>query len=157
MPGRHLPVGVYEKHYLASDDPRAQSGFRGDEARWALHRRPILAAIDRDGSLLDVGCANGHLLESLVAWSPHRLEPYGLDFSSRLVALARDRLPHWRDRFFFGDVLEWTPPQRFDFVRTELVYVPPERRRELVERVLAYTSRLVVCGYGSVRRDDPAE
>ena len=85
------PVEVYEEHYLASDDPRRQSDFGGDEARWEAARRPIVRAIDRPGSFLGVGCANGYLLESLVRWSPHPIEPYGLDFSPRLVELAQRR------------------------------------------------------------------
>jgi SAM-dependent methyltransferase len=154
------PVEVYEEHYLASDDPRRQSGFGGEEERWEAARRPIVEAIDRDGSFLDVGCANGYLLDSIVRWSEHRVEPYGLDFSPRLVELARSRLPHWAERIFLGDALEWEPPRRFDFVRTELVYAPEERRRELVERMLARVvaprGRLIVCGYGSPRRGLPA-
>jgi SAM-dependent methyltransferase len=156
-----FPVEVYEEHYLANDDPRRQSGFGGDDERWEAARRPIAKAIDRSGSFLDVGCANGYLLESLVRWSPHALEPYGLDWSARLVELARARLPQWADRFFAGDVLEWEPPRRFDFVRTELVYAPEERRRELVERLLervvAPGGRLIVCGYGSPRSGVPTD
>jgi 2-polyprenyl-3-methyl-5-hydroxy-6-metoxy-1,4-benzoquinol methylase len=34
-------------------------------------------AIDRDGSFLDVGCANGHLLESMAAWIRREPEPPG--------------------------------------------------------------------------------
>lgn len=146
------PPELYEALYLASEDPRAQSGFRGDEARWEGARRPIVEAIHRDGTLLDVGCANGLLMESLVRWSPHRLEPYGLDHAPALVELARARLPRWADRIFAGDVMEWEPPRRFDFVRTEL-YVP-DRRRELVERLLGWLEpggRLIVCSYGSLR------
>ena len=153
------PVEVYEEHYLASNDPRRQSGFGGDEARWEAARRPIARAVDRLGSFLDVGCANGYLLESLVRWSPHTLEPHGLDWSARLAELARARLPQWANRFFVGEVLEWEPPRRFDFVRTELVYAPEERRRELVERLLervvAPGGRLIVCGYGSPRSGLP--
>ena len=155
------PAEVYEEGYLASDDPRRQSGFGGDEARWEAARRPIVEAIDRDGSFLDVGCANGYLLESVVRWSEHRLEPYGLDFSPRLVELARARLPRWADRIFLGDALEWEPPRRFDFVRTELVYAPEERRRELVDRLLRRVvepgGRLIVCGYGSPRSGLPTD
>ena len=156
------PVEVYEEHYLASDDPRRQSGFGGDEVRWEAARRPIVRAIDRPGSFLDIGCANGYLLESLVRWSPHPIEPYGLDFSPRLVGVARARLPQWADRFFVGDALEWEPesPPRFDFVRTELVYAPEGRWRELAERLLSRVAapggRLIVCGYGSPRSGVPA-
>jgi SAM-dependent methyltransferase len=156
-----FPVEVYEEHYLASDDPRRQSGFGGDEERWEAARRPITRAVDRPGSFLDVGCANGYLLESLVRWSPHAIEPYGLDWSARLVELARARLPQWADRFFVGDALEWEPLWRFDFVRTELVYAAEERRRELVERLLqrvvAPGGRLIVCGYGSPRSGLPSD
>jgi SAM-dependent methyltransferase len=159
--GSALDVEVYEESYLASDDPRRQSGFGGDEARWEAARRPIVEAIDRDGSFLDVGCANGYLLESLIRWSERRIEPYGLDFSPRLVELARARLPAWADRIFLGDVLDWEPPRRFDFVRTELVYAPRERRRELVERLLVRVvspgGRLIVCGYGSPRSGLPTD
>ena len=148
---------IFEEAYLASDDPRAQSGFRGNEARWESARRPIVEAIDREGSFLDIGCANGYLLESIVRWSRHRLEPYGLDFAPELVELARKRLPQWADRIFLGDALTWEPPRSFEFARTELVYVPEERRRELVERLLSYVDRLIVCSYGSRRRNLPPE
>jgi len=151
-----------ETAYLASDDPFAQSGMRADAARWERGRRPIVAAIDRDGTFLDVGCANGLLMESVVAWAAqggHRVEPYGLDLSPALAALARRRLPHWADRVFVGNVVDWRPPRRFDVVRTELVYVPPARQPALVDRLLrevvAPGGRLVVCSYGSSRRPLP--
>ena len=148
-------TAVFEAAYLAGENPRAQSGFGGDEARWEAARRPIADAIDRDGTFLDVGCASGHLLESLVAWTPRRIEPYGLDLVPALVELARRRLPAWAHCIFLGNALTWRPPQRFDFVRTELVYVPAERRRDYVERLLAEVvrpgGRLILCGYSSPR------
>ena len=150
--GETYPVEVYEAHYLADENPYRGSGHSGDAETWEAVRRPIVQAIDRPGTFLDVGCANGLLMESIVAWSEHAIEPYGLDFAPRLVEEARRRLPQWADRIFLGDVLEWQPPRRFDFVRTELVYAPSERRRELVERLLrdvvAPGGRLIVCAYG---------
>lgn len=56
---------LLERPYLEAEDPRGGSGFRGDEARWERARRPIVSAIDRDGTFLDVGCANGLLMESV--------------------------------------------------------------------------------------------
>src|ERR1043166_6724925 len=91
---------VFDGAYLASVDPRAQWGFNGDEARWESARRPIVEAIDHGGTFLDVGCANGSLLESVVRWSEHSIEPYGLDFAPGLVELARRRLPQWADLIF---------------------------------------------------------
>ena len=144
------PPEIYELHYLADDDLYRGSGHSGDAASWAVGRRPIAEAIDRPGTLLDIGCANGLLMESMAEWAG--VEPYGLDFAPELVAEARRRLPQWADRIFLGDALTWEPPCRFDFVRTELVYVPKPRCRECVERLLerfvAPGGRLLVCGYG---------
>jgi trans-aconitate methyltransferase len=144
-----------ESAYLASDDPRAQSGFRGDAARWARARRVIVEAIDSDGTFLDIGCANGLLMESVAAWALEkgvRIEPYGLDFSAALVELAKHRLPHWADRIHLGNAFDWTPPMRFRFVRTELVYVPERDRRSFIERLvrdfLEPRGRLIVAAYG---------
>lgn len=148
-------AAIFDAAYLEGDNPRAQSGFGGDEARWEAGRRAIADAIDRDGSFLDIGCANGYLMECAVRWSPHRVAPYGLDFAPAVARLARERLPHWADRIFVGNALTWDPPRRFDFVRTELVYVPQEHRpgyvRRLLELVLAPGGRLIVCSYGSPR------
>lgn len=146
---------IFDAAYPAGDSPRAQSGFGGDEARWEAGRRPIATAIDRDGSFLDVGCANGYLIECLVRWTPHRIEPHGLEIAPTVAELARKRLPQWAERIYVGNALTWQPPMRFDFVRTELVYVPEERQKAFVERLLekvvAPGGRLIVCGYGSPR------
>ena len=53
---------------------------------WRARRGHLCQAVDRDGSLLDVGCANGHLLEHLVA-------PGGRLLASSYVP-ARDRSRH---------------------------------------------------------------
>ena len=82
-------AAIFATAYLAADDPRAQSGFGGDDARWEAARRPIVEAVDRDGTFLDIGCASGYLIECVVRWSPHRLEPYGLELTPALAALPR--------------------------------------------------------------------
>lgn len=150
--------------YLAGDNPRAQSGHGGDEARWEQARRLLVDAIDRDGTFLDVGCANGLLMESVRSWAADdglSIEPYGLDISPELAALARSRLPHWADRIFAGNVLHWQPPRRFDFVRTGLDCVPRRRRRELIEgllaRVVAPAGRLIVGVFNEEREARPSE
>jgi hypothetical protein len=130
--------------YLAAETPWGQSGKSGDEALWEEARRHIVDAIDRDGSFLDVGCASGYLMESVVRWSPHRVEPYGLEIAPELATLARRRLPQWEDRIFVGNALTWVPPRRFDFVRTGLDYVPPTRRRDLVAHLLGFSDRLII-------------
>jgi SAM-dependent methyltransferase len=125
--------------YLAGDNPRAQSGHSGDAERWEAARRLLLDAVDRHGSFLDIGCANGHLMECLHAWAAEDgidLEPWGLEISEELAALARERLPQWRDRIIVGNALDWVPSRRFTHVRTNLDYVPVARRAELLQHLL---------------------
>jgi SAM-dependent methyltransferase len=148
----------HETRYLAGSNPRLQSGFGRDERDWERFRRPVVAAIRKNGTFLDVGCASGLLMEDVGRWSRYDgyvIEPYGVDISEKLVALARQRLPHWRDRIFIGNALHWEAPFRFDYVRTELVYVPDYRRRQYVERLLARVvapgGYAILCSYGSSR------
>ena len=101
-------------------------------------------------------------MENLRVWAGedgYVIEPYGLDLIEPLAVLARRRLRHWEDRIFVGNVMNWRPPFRFDFVRTELEYAPPPQRQELVERVLREYllpgGRLIVCSYSSSRRSTP--
>lgn len=145
--------------YLASDDPRLQSGFGGGPERWRAEREPILDAIARDGSLLDVGCANGHLVECLRAWGAERgraLVPFGLDLSAELIAVARRRLPAFRENFFVGNAWSWRPPHRFDAVYTLADVVPATHLGAYLSRLrrefLLPAGRLVVGSYGSVSR-----
>ena len=57
-------------------------------------------AIESDGDLLDIGCANGYLLERLVTSGRDRgvvLTSHGLDSGARLVELAsRSRIINGR-------------------------------------------------------------
>ena len=77
-------AAVITSAYLASDNPRGQSGYSGDEARWTHARGLIADAINRDGTFLDVGCANGYLMESMQRWCAAKgvaIEPHGLDIA----------------------------------------------------------------------------
>jgi SAM-dependent methyltransferase len=124
--------------YLAAADPRAQSGKSGDETDWRWSRELILEALPRGGSVLDVGCANGYLMESLARWAGERgqsLVVHGLEISPRLATLARTRLPDMAERVHTGNAIDWCPPQRFDLVHTGLDYVPAFQQRELLVRL----------------------
>jgi len=154
-----IQLRALEAAYLQSDDPRQQSGFGGGAERWRAEREPILEAIRADGDLLDVGCANGFLAESLVKWGLERgivLRPYGVDRSRRLVELARQRRPSMAANFYVGEVWEWEPPRRFRYVYALHDCVPLEYLgayvRRLVSRVVAPGGRLIVGAYGSRSR-----
>jgi SAM-dependent methyltransferase len=132
-----------ETAYLAGAHPWQQSGVGRHTPRsaqdWEVLRRPIAEGRSRSGTFLDVGCANGYLLECLLRWTQERrvqIIPYGWDFSAQLLALARQRLPQYADQLFVGTAGDWPPPRRFDSVTTMLDYVPDELQEAFVQRLL---------------------
>ena len=152
----------FTEHYLRSENPRGQSGHSGDDARYRYTQEMILEAINEDGTFIDVGCANGFLMEQLATWCierEHRLEFHGLDISEKLIDLAKSRLPHWQDHFYVGNALFWQPPKKFKYVCVkELDYVPRKRRKGfLIHLMQAYVQvggRLIL-GPWNERRDQP--
>ena len=144
-------LAVVESAYLSATTEQMGSGHSGTREEWEESRGLIMEAIDGSGTFLDVGCANGLLMASVERWSRERglvVEPYGVEISPRLAALARSRYPRWRDRIWAANADGWQPPMRFQFVRTGLEYVPVGRRetfvRHLVENVVAPGGRLIV-------------
>ncbi len=158
-------LAIVEPAYLAAPTPQGQSGHSGDAVGWEHARRLLLDAIPDGADVLDVGCANGLLMESLASWAADEgrsLEPYGVEISARLADLARARLPQWADRIWTGNAMTWLPPRRFGVVRTGLDYVPPRRRADFVERLLAEVvapgGRLVIGVYNEEKdRETVAE
>lgn len=143
--------------YLAAHTPWEGSGKSGTAEDWEYARGHIADAINHDGSFLDVGCANGYLLECLPRWTPHALDRYGLDIAPELVDLARRRQPELADQLSVGNALRWQPTHRFSYVRTGLEYVPRGRRRELVERLLGWCERLIIGVFSEESHARPTE
>ncbi len=145
-----------ESAYIQHDEPWKQSGFSGPEDRWTAVRKPIADCIDKSGSFLDIGCANGYLLECIMKWAGERgitVTPFGIDLSEKLIKLAQERLPDYINNLFVGNGWDWTPPEKFDFVRTELVYVPDSLQKQYIERIidfyLAESGKLLIALYRS--------
>lgn len=148
-----------ETAYQSASTPWQQSGKSGTFEDWTRLRIANLAPVVRSGTYLDIGCANGYLLECLVVWARLKgieLTPYGLDYSAELITLAQHRLQS-SGNLYVANAWSWIPPQRFDYVRTELDYVPRNHRKAFVERLLAemvaQDGRLIVSQYRS-RQDD---
>jgi SAM-dependent methyltransferase len=142
--------------YLRATTAEGQSGFGGSATEWRAARGAIANAIVRDGTFLDVGCANGLLMETVVQWCAERylrVEPYGIDLVPELVELARRRLPQWRERLWEGNAVDWAHPEgmRFDAVRIGLASVPERHRQALVahhlDQTVAPGGRLIVTHY----------
>lgn len=132
---------LLEDAYVSADergDIFGGSGSSGDMTSWEGKRRVIARAFDRAGSWIDVGCANGLLMETLAAWvaqSGHCIEPYGLELSERIAARARKRLPHWATRIWTGNVMKFEPPIRFDYVTALSDAVPIQSQGAMVRRL----------------------
>ncbi|MBV8136430.1 MAG: hypothetical protein JO121_12495 [Deltaproteobacteria bacterium] len=148
---------LLEESYLAADergDLAGGSGSGGGLARWQRKRKVIAAAFDHDGTWLDVGCANGLLMETLCEWAADRnvrVEPYGLELSQRIAERARRRLTRWAERIWSGNVMTWMPPMRFDYVTLLPELVAAELGGAMLVRVrdqfLKPAGRLIVSCY----------
>lgn len=151
---------LIEAAYLRGETAEAGSGSGSTPEQWRQRREPIVDGITADGTFLDLGCANGHLMDCVRRWAGERgvsVEPYGVDIGPRLVELARRRLPQWADRIEVGNALTWRPAdgRRFDYVHLLLDFVLPARRTELLRHALDHLvqRRLLVSHY--VRGTDP--
>lgn len=136
-------LAIIEPAYLAGDE-RMGSGHSGTAREWEGSRSIVMEAIDRDGTFLDVGCANALLMASVHRWSAERdlrVEPYGVDISPVLADLARARYPQWAQRIWMANAASWQPPTRFDLVRTGLEYVPTDRRQDFVQHLVDHVVR----------------
>jgi len=145
-------ASIIRPAYLQADNPYAGAGHSGDAVSWESSRGLIAEALDRNGTLLDVGCASGILMESVVDWGAGkdlRIEPYGLDIVSEFVEMARSRLSHWADRIELGNIRTWVPTgRRFDLAIIRPEYAPVNRRTDMVnhilEKVIKPDGRLIV-------------
>jgi len=149
------------EYYLADPgNPYRQSGRSSGAARWTETRRILVNAIHRDGDFMDVGCANGLLLDTLIGWArenSYSLRPHGIDFVPELIALARSRFPKDAGNFQVVNAFDWTAARRYDFVRTNLEYVPQSDWIPFVRRqcsAVAPGGRFILCHYRNV--DEPA-
>jgi hypothetical protein len=164
-----LPVAFIDRlralegSYVRETDPVRQSGFGGGHERWRTERELVLDAVPDDGDLLDVGCANGYLLECLVQWGHERhirLTPYGIDCGAHLIALAQQRLPQYAAHFWVANAWEWRPPRQFRYVYSLYDCVPeellPEYIRRLVTRDVELGGTLIMGAYGSYSKQEAA-
>lgn len=158
----HAVLAIIEPSHLAATTAEAGSGHQGSSRAWEQTRSIVMEPVDHSGTFLDVGCANGLLMESVHRWGTAKqlaVEPYGVDIGSGLAELARARYPQWADRIWCANAATWTPDRRFDFVRTAIEYVPAEDRehllRHLLSTVVAPGGRLIVGKLNELRAEQP--
>ena len=143
-----------EAYVAAGDGPMGSGSGRDSLGDWRTKRQHLAVPMDRSGSWLDVGCANGFLLATLPAWCAERglrIEPYGLELLPKVADLARRVHPELTDRIWTGSVMHWSPPRRFTYVTALEDQVPPDRLSDLVDRLLdeflELDGRLIVSAY----------
>ena len=148
-----------EGAYVRNEEPWEQSGYYGSEELWTAARKPVADCVDTSGSFLDIGCANGYLLECILKWTSGRnleIIPYGIDISEKLITMAKERLPAYAGNLYAGNGWDWENSLRFDYVRTELVYVPEHLQKQYLDRILdtylKENGRLLVAEYGLSNR-----
>lgn len=163
LDGWHQAVrSIVEPVYLAAKTPEGGSGHHGSPREWDRTRSIVMSAVSGSGTFLDVGCANGLLMDSVHRWGIAmgvQIEPYGVEISSRIADLARARYPQWADRMWSANAATWFPPRRFDYVRTGTGYVPDDQRRHylqhLLDHVVASGGRLIVGKLNELLADQP--
>lgn len=99
------------------------SFYNADFRRWSALRRGVAEVIERDGSVLDVGCGNGFLLRCLQEWSGHELVPYGVDVNASLIADARSLFPKQVGHFLAFDLRRLPGLGAFPDLPTRFAYV----------------------------------
>jgi SAM-dependent methyltransferase len=123
---------------------------------WEAKRRFIAATIDRDGSILDIGCANGFFLRCLQEWSGHTLVPYGIDVESNLIAQAAALFPQHADHFSVLDVKDISGrgqhglPARYDFVFWNFLgawNINSPEWQTILRQVLSLAKKRVIIGF----------
>jgi len=156
---RVLRDAVVEFYLAAPGNPYQQSGRSSGARRWEETRRVFVTALHHGGDFIDIGCANGLLLEALIPWAREEgfsIRPHGIDLVAELVELARERFPDHRDSFNVANALYWAPTRTYDFVRTNLEYVPKADWLPYVRgqyAAVAPAGRLIVSHYRNV--DEP--
>jgi hypothetical protein len=108
----------------------------------------------KGGRVLDLGCANGALLQRLHE-ADARIVPFGIELEPRRVEHARVLLPQFADHFIVGDMFEddrcWADGRRYALgllMPGRLLEAGQSRAASLVERLRAQCDHLLVYAYG---------
>ena len=83
----------------------AGSSFNNEPySNWETNRIFISKAIDKPGTILDVGCGNGFLLKCLEEWSGYSLTPYGIDVDAAFIRQAKEYRSEYAANFKVANV-----------------------------------------------------
>ena len=123
---------------------------------WAEKRGFINEAINDDGSILDIGCANGFFLKSLQEWSDYNLVPYGIDIEKDRIATAKKLFPEYQDHFAVLDAKNINQltivglPKKYDFVYWNFYSqwnIGDKEWKDALEVILSMTRKRLILGF----------
>ncbi|MFW5720338.1 MAG: hypothetical protein ACOCXT_04905 [Candidatus Dojkabacteria bacterium] len=89
---------------------------------WEAGRIFIASEIDKDGTILDIGCANGLLLVCLEAWSGKSLDKYGIDTNGDLIIQGKEFFPDLKNNLKIAELrsIKWIEelglPATYDYI-----------------------------------------
>lgn len=113
------PVSALEQLVRERGEKELLSGshFEGSMKEWR-EQRATIADLLQEGTVLDVGCANGFLMACLKEWSGKDLDAYGVDTDPDMIEQARELFPDQSDHFVTNEDLQGREafPQKFDNV-----------------------------------------
>lgn len=118
------------------------------------HERAIAFAKQK-GRALDVGCGcSGRIIDLMLQ---HGFEVEGVDISSRMLALARQRHP--AITFHHADICEWEVPARYDFISAwdSIWHVPLAQNEHVLTKLLRALAAGGVCIFTTGGLDAPEE
>lgn len=122
------PAIVHRRDHSSHDD----NGFSSELAKRAAHRPIVERACEHFGGLpgrvLDLGCGNGVLLNTIRAANA-RLVPYGVDADASKIERARQMLPGFAANFYAGDMFD--PDAHWPGVAFDLILLMPGRLLEV--------------------------
>ena len=141
------------KSYDAIAERWSGDGFARENGMEA-HRRAI-AFVEQRGNALDIGCgSSGRFLDLLV---DHGFEVEGLDISTRMLKLAKQRQPEIT--FHHADICQWDFPRAYDFISAwdSIWHIPLEEHERVLTKVLDGLSPGGVCIFTTGGVDEPSE
>ena len=116
------------------------------------HKRAF-TFLEQKGKALDVGCGRtGRFIELLLH---EGFEPEGLDISSEMVKLARQRHP--AIRFYQQDICQWRSSEKYDFITAwdSIWHIPLEQQKPVLGHLVESlnTNGVLIFSFGGTQEE----
>jgi SAM-dependent methyltransferase len=120
----------------------------------AQFERAIQFAKNR-GAALDIGCGSQSRMMDLLI--QHGFQPEGIDISSEMIALARQRHPDIP--FHHADICQWNFPRKYDFISAwdSTWHLPLENQEPVLGKVCAGLNPGGIHIFTTAGLDDPGD